>query len=90
MDQLNAVTKNIDSSVQKLILANLTLENIKAKTLTLKDTAVNLKQNSTKLQERNVEGKIFNYIILFLENCQKRFEIISTIFIYRITYSKNM
>lgn len=60
MDQLNAVTKNIDNSVQKVILANLTLENLKAKTITLKDTAVNLKQNSTKLQERNVEGNIFN------------------------------
>lgn len=82
MDQLNAVTKNIDSSVQKLVLANLTLENIKAKTLTLKDTAVNLKQNSTKLQERNVEGKIFSNIILFLEKCQKRFEMIPTIFTY--------
>lgn len=65
MDQLNAVTKNIDNSVQKIILANLTLENLKAKTITLKDTAVNLKQNSTKLQERNVEGNIFNLYYLF-------------------------
>jgi len=56
MDQLNTVTKNIDNSMQKVILANLTLENLKAKTITLKDTALNLKQNSTKLQERNVEG----------------------------------
>lgn len=65
MDQLNAVTKNIDNSVQKVILANLTLENLKAKTITLKDTAVNLKQNSTKLQERNVEGNTFNLYYLY-------------------------
>lgn len=56
MDQLNAVTKSIDNSMQKVILANLTLENLKAKTVALKDTTLNLKQNSTKLQERNVEG----------------------------------
>lgn len=57
MDQLNAVTKTIDNTMQKLILANLTLGNLKAKTVTLKETALDLKQNSTKLQERNVEGK---------------------------------
>lgn len=66
MDQLNAVTKNIDNSVQKVILANLTLENLKGKTITLKDTAVSLKQNSTKLQERNVEGNIFNLYLFFV------------------------
>lgn len=65
MDQLNAVTKNIDNSVQKVILANLTLENLKTKTIALKDTAVNLKQNSTKLQERNVEGNTFNLYYLY-------------------------
>jgi len=56
MDQLNAVTKTIDNTMQKIVLANLTLGNLKAKAVTLKESALNLKQNSTKLQERNVEG----------------------------------
>lgn len=56
MDQLNIVTKNVDNTMQKIILANLTLGNLKEKTITLKETAQSLKQNSTKLQERNVEG----------------------------------
>lgn len=65
MDQLNVITKNIDNSMQKVVLANLTLENLKAKTYTLKETAQNLKYNSTKLQERNVEGtEMFFYIKL--------------------------
>lgn len=57
MDQLNTITKTIDNAMQKVILANLTLGNLNAKTTTLKDTAQGLKQNSTKLQERNVEGR---------------------------------
>lgn len=56
LDQLNAVTKTIDNSMQKVVLVNMTLGNLKSKTSDLKDTALNLKQNSTKLQERNVEG----------------------------------
>lgn len=58
MDQLNAVTKTIDNTMQKIVLANLTLGNLKAKANTLKESALNLKQNSTKLQERNVEGAL--------------------------------
>lgn len=56
LDQLTTVTKTIDNSMQKVVLANLTLGNLKTKTSVLKETAQNLKQNSTKLQERNVEG----------------------------------
>lgn len=56
LDQLTAVTKTIENSMQKVVLANLTLGNLKTKTSVLKETAQNLKQNSTKLQERNVEG----------------------------------
>lgn len=71
MDQLNAITKTIDNTMQKVILANLTLGNLNAKTATLKDTAQGLKQNSTKLQERNVEGgQMFilsaRFVFLFL------------------------
>lgn len=57
MDQLNVVTKTIDNTMQRVILANLTLENLKAKAVNLKETALSLKNNSTQLQERNVEGK---------------------------------
>lgn len=56
MDQLNSITKTIDNTMQKVILANLTLSNLKEKTTNLKENALNLRQNSTKLQERNVEG----------------------------------
>lgn len=67
MDQLNVIAKNIDNSMQKVFLANLTLENLKAKTFTLKETAQNLKYNSTKLQERNVEGiEIYFLLIHFI------------------------
>lgn len=85
MDQLNTVTKNIDSSMQKLTLANLTLENIKTKTLTLKYTADNLKQNSTKLQERNVEGKILKKDLI---NICHYFH--NTIFNYKIFIQNSM
>lgn len=57
MDQLNVVTKTIDNTMQRVILANLTLGNLKAKANNLKETAQSLKNNSTQLQERNVEGK---------------------------------
>jgi len=58
MDQLNSITKTIDNTMQKVILANLTLSNLKEKTANLKENALNLRQNSTKLQERNVEGAL--------------------------------
>lgn len=57
MDQLNVVTKTIDNTMQRVILANLTLGNLNAKAINLKETAQSLKNNSTQLQERNVEGK---------------------------------
>jgi len=57
MDQLNVVTKTIDNTMQRVILANLTLGNLKAKAVNLKETALSLKNNSTQLQERNVEGR---------------------------------
>lgn len=57
MDQLNVVTKTIDNTMQRVILANLTLGNLNAKAVNLKETAQSLKNNSTQLQERNVEGK---------------------------------
>lgn len=56
MDQLNSVTKTIDNTGQKINVANITLGNLKEKTISLMDAAQSLKQNSTKLQERNVEG----------------------------------
>lgn len=58
MDQLNAVTKTIDNTMQRVILANLTLGSLKAKAINLKETAQSLKNNSTQLQERNVEGAL--------------------------------
>lgn len=66
MDQLNAVTKTIDNTMQKIVLANLTLGNLKTKTVTLKESALNLKQNSTKLQERNVEGMEIQFISMII------------------------
>lgn len=64
-DQLNTITKNIDNAMQRMILANLTLGNLNAKTITLKDTAQDLKQNSTKLQERNVEGRLIANVYIY-------------------------
>lgn len=58
MDPLNSVTSTIDNTIQKIVLANLTLGNLKIKTNILKETAESLKQNSTRLQERNVEGEV--------------------------------
>jgi len=70
MDQLNVVTKTIDNTMQRVILANLTLGNLNAKAINLKETALSLKNNSTQLQERNVEGKknIFKNSYFFIHN----------------------
>jgi len=78
MDQLNVVTKTIDNTMQRVILANLTLGNLKAKAVNLKETALSLKNNSTQLQERNVEGKnniifkssysLINFLMLIIKS----------------------
>nr|XP_018916395.1 PREDICTED: laminin subunit beta-1 [Bemisia tabaci] len=57
-DGLNGVNKQLEDTAQKIITSNFELDNIRNKTADLKKIAEQFRDNSTQLQESNVEGAL--------------------------------
>jgi len=54
---MDEVKRLLDSTTSRMYEANLRLTDLRSAASTLKFTALGLKENATKLQEANVEGK---------------------------------
>ncbi|XP_075218526.1 laminin subunit beta-1-like [Lycorma delicatula] len=57
-DKLNHVNKLVDNTAQRIYFSNIALNTLRNKTNFLEETARNLKDNATRLQESNVEGAL--------------------------------
>lgn len=79
-NNLSSVGKLIESTTQRIYLSNLALADLRNKANLLKQTAMSLKDNATRLQESNVEGnELTKSLILWV---RKTFIIFITLSIY--------
>ena len=56
-DNMDEVERILDNATSRIYEANLKLTDLRSAASKLKFTALGLKENATKLQEANVEGK---------------------------------